>query len=253
MSKVFVKDLVVSVTGASRKRGIGRALAVEAIERGAKKVYVTARKASDLDDLVAKFDQKVVPVELDVTDLKQIQKIAHEASDTQVLINNAGTAGFSGCIYNYNEKTARQEMEVNYFGPLHLMHAFSENLIKNKGGAIVNVISIGGLSPYPLTATYCASKAAVYSLTQSARIEMAQHGIPVFGIYPGPIDTDMADDIKVRKESPANVAIRVFDGMEQGIKDITPDPLADAFAGYLKEDPTAMEAVRKEFGQGNHH
>lgn len=253
MSRVSVKDLVVFVTGASRKRGIGRALVEEAIKRGAKKVYATARDVSQLDDLVAKFQGKVVAVELDVTNLEQIQRVAQEASDTQVLINNAGVAGFSGCIYNYNEETARQELEVNYLGPLHLMHAFSENLIKNNNGAIVNVISIGGLSPFPLAATYSASKAALYSLTQSVRIEMIRQGIPVFGVYPGPIDTDMSDSIEVKKESPANVALRVFDGMEQGVEDITTDALADTFVNYLRKDPKAIEAVKKEFGQGNHH
>ena len=62
-----------------------------------------------------------------------------------MLINNSGTVGFSGCIHNYDEQTARQEMKANYFGPLHLINAFAKNFIKNSNGAIVNIISIGGL------------------------------------------------------------------------------------------------------------
>ncbi|MCC8468106.1 MAG: hypothetical protein LN589_05550 [Rickettsia endosymbiont of Eriopis connexa] len=62
MSKVFVKDLVVFITGANRKKGIGRALVEEAIKRGAKKVYATTRNISQLDDLVSKFQGKVVPL-----------------------------------------------------------------------------------------------------------------------------------------------------------------------------------------------
>lgn len=253
MSKVSVKNSVVFVTGASRKRGIGRALVEEAVRRGAKKIYATARDASQLGDLIANYEGRVVPVALDVTDRNQIQRAAEVAGDAQVLINNAGVSGFSGCIYNYNEETARQEMEVNYFGPLHLMNAFSENIIRNQNGAIVNVISIAGLSPFPLAGTYSAAKAALYSLTQCARIEMMRHGIPVIGVYPGPIDTDMAGSLKVNKESPRAVAVRVFDGMEQGVEDITTDALSDAFLGYLKKDPKAMEAIKKEFGRGNHH
>ncbi len=253
MFKVAVKNSVVFITGAGRKRGIGRALIEEAVKRGAKKIYATAREASQLGDLVAKYEGRVVPVALDVTDRVQIQRASSAADDVQILINNAGVSGFSGCIYNYNEEAARQEMEVNYFGPLHLMNAFSTNLIKNTHGAIVNVISIAGLSPFPLAGTYSAAKAALFSLTQCARIEMMQHGIPVIGVYPGPIDTDMAGGLKVNKESPGNVAVRVFDGMEQGVEDITTDPLSDAFVNYLKKDPKAMEAIRKEFGQGNHH
>lgn len=249
MPKISVENLVVFVTGANRKNGIGRALVEEAIKRGAKKVYATSRNVSQLEDLVAQFQGKVAAVELDVTDLEQIARASREAGDTQILINNAGVAGFSGCCRNYNERTARQEMEVNYFGPLQLIRAFSENLIKNKRGAIVNVISVGGLSPFPPAATYSASKAALHSLTQSVRVEMMPHGISVFGVYPGPIDTDMSGGLEVKKESPANAARRVFDGMEQGIEEITTDAFADAFAGYLRKDSKAMEAIEKEFDQ----
>ncbi|MCH9633560.1 MAG: hypothetical protein S4CHLAM7_02880 [Chlamydiae bacterium] len=247
MSKILVKDLVIFVTGANRDRGIGRALIEEAIKRGARKVYATARDVSQLEDLVAKFPGKVVAVELDVTNPEQIIRAAQEASDTQILINNAGAAGFSGCYNNYSEETARQEIEVNYFGPIHLMRAFSENMVKNNLGAMVNVISVGGLSPFPPAATYSASKAALYSLTQSVRAEMVPHGISVFGVYPGPIDTDMSDTLEVTKESPANVACRIFDGMEQGIEDITTDTFADAFTGYLRRDAKAFEAIGEEF------
>lgn len=248
MKQTSVKNSVVFVTGANRRKGIGQALVKEAIQRGAKKVYATARDVSQLDDLVSKFKGKVAAIALDVADAEQIQKAAQKAADTQILINNAGVSEFSGCIYNYNDEKARKEFEINFFGPLYLMRAFSDHLIKNSPSAVVNVISIGGLMPFPMAATYSASKAALYSLTQAVRIEMHRHGIPVFGIYPGPIDTDMANGLTVEKESPANAAIRIFDGMENGIEDITTDALADAFTSYLKRDPEALEAVKKRFG-----
>lgn len=250
-SKVSVKGLVLFITGANRQRGIGHALVEEAIKREAKKVYATARDISQLDELVSKFQGKVVPIELDVTNLEQIQRAALDASDTQILVNNSGIGSFSGCINNYDEKTARQEMEVNYFGPLRLMNAFSKTLIHNKG-AIVNINSIAGLLPFPLNATYSASKAALHSLTGSVRIEMMQHQIPVFGVYPGPIDTDMNANFKIRKESPANVARRVFDRMEEGIEDITTDALSDHFVSFFKKDPNAIETIKKEFAQIHH-
>jgi short-subunit dehydrogenase len=109
------------------------------------------------------------------------------------------------------------------------------------------VISVGGLLPFPPAATYSASKAALHSLTQSVRAEMMPQGIAVFGVYPGPIDTDMSDDLKVKKESPSDAACRIFDGMEQGIEDITTDDFADAFVGYLRKDSKAIEAIEKEF------
>ncbi|MFA6408797.1 MAG: SDR family NAD(P)-dependent oxidoreductase [Gammaproteobacteria bacterium] len=246
MFKVSVAGLVVFVTGANRRNGIGRALVEEAIKRGAKKVYATARNIAQLDDLVARFQEKVVPIELDVTNLEHIQRAAQRANDTQVLVNNAGAPGFSGCIYNYDENRARQQMEVNYFGPLRLINAFAKKLIKNGNGAIVNIISIGGLYPSPELITYSASKAALYSLTRSVRIEMMKHShsIPVFGVYPGPIDTGMKG-IYAKIESPANVAIRVFDGMESGTIDITTDPLSDNFAGYLRTDTKIIDTLKE--------
>lgn len=249
MSNTFVKDLVILVTGASRKHGIGRALLEEAIKRGAKKVYATARNISDLEDLVVLFPEKVIPIALDVTKTDQIQKIALDTSDTQILINNAGACGSTGCLYGYDEAAARMEMEVNYFGPLHLINAFSKNIIKNGAGAIVNIISIGGLYPSPAHITYSAAKAALYSLTQAIRIEMRMNSltIPVFGVYPGPIDTYMSQDLDVKKESPENVAIRVFDGMEQGVLDITTDELSDYFRSFLEKDTRAILEVKKAF------
>ena len=68
------------------------------------------------------------------------------------------------------------------------------------------------------------------------------HSIPVFGVYPGPIDTDMKG-IYTNMESSANVAIRVFDGMERGIIDITTDALSDNFVDYLRTDPKIIDAL----------
>ena len=241
MTNIVVKDAVIFITGASRKRGIGRALVEEAVKRGAKKVYATARNIAQLDDLASQYQGIVVPLSLDVTNKSEADQISQVASDTQILINNSGFAGYSGFCFNYNEEVARQELEVNYFGSINLIRAFCKTLIKNKNGAIANVISIGGLSSFPLAATYSASKAAAHSLTQSVRAELTRHGILVFGIYPGPIDTDMADGLNLEKETPANAAVRIFDGIEQGIEDITTDGFADNFVKQLRVDPKAVE------------
>ena len=241
MSNIVVKDAVIFITGANRQRGIGRALVEEAVKRGAKKVYATARNSSQLDSLASQYQGIVIPLRLDVTNRMEIEQVAKEASDTQILINNAGFAGYSGVCFNYNEEVAKQELEINYFGSLNLIRAFCKTLIKNRNGAIANVISIGGLSSFPLCATYSASKAAAHSLTQSVRAELTGHGVSVFGIYPGPIDTDMADGLNHEKETPAYAAVRIFDGIAQGIEDITTDGFADNFVKNLRLDPKAVE------------
>lgn len=71
--------------------------------------------------------------------------------------------------------------------------------------------------------------------------------IPVFGVYPGPIDTEMSQNVVAKKESPANLAIRVFDGMEQGVLDITTDELSDHFKPLLKKDTEIITELKKAF------
>lgn len=244
MSEVNVKDAVVFVTGANR--GIGRAIAEEAAARGAKRVYAAARNVDGVQDLVDQHPEIVVGVQLDVTDSEQITRAASEAQDVQVLINNAGVAGFSGVIYHHDPEGARREMETNYFGPLNVSRAFAEAIVGNGNGAIATVISIGGLVNFPPAATYSASKAAAHSLTQGMRAELANQGVAVFGIYPGPIDTDMAAGLEFEKESPRNVAIRIFDQMAKGVEDITTDAFADELVRNLKVDAKAVEKENQQ-------
>ena len=239
MTEIKVKDAVVVVTGANR--GIGRAIAEEALARGSRKVYAAARDVSGVRDLVDQYPEHVVAIQLDVTNGEQIDSAASQAQDVQILINNAGVAGFSGFIYDHDQDGARREMETNYFGPLNVTRAFSKAVIGNGNGAVATVVSVGGLSNFPPAATYSASKAAAHSLTQGMRAELAPQGVAVFGIYPGPIDTDMASGLDFEKETPRNAASRIFDQMENGVEDITTDAFADEFVRSLKVDAKAVE------------
>ena len=247
MPGVNVKDAVVFVTGANR--GIGRSIAEEAVARGAKRVYAAARNPDGVQDLVDKNPDVVTAVKLDVTNSEDIANAAAQAQDVQILVNNAGVAGYSGVIYNHDPEGARREMDTNYFGPMNLSQAFAPAIIRNGNGAVAVVVSVGGLSCFPMAATYSASKAAAHSLCQGMRGELAPQGVAVFGIYPGPIDTDMAAGVDFEKESPRNVAIRIFDEMSAGTEDITTDAFADDFVARLKVD---AKAVEKETAQMAH-
>lgn len=245
MSKVPIKNSVVMITGANR--GIGKSLVKEALKRGASKVYAGARQIDKLKEIVALSPQRVVALELDVTNPKHIQNAARVAGDVQILINNAGVAGQAGVMYQYKEESARQEMEVNYFGPLHLTRAFVPSLSQKKNTAVAVVSSVAGLSSFPMFATYSASKAAVHSLTQSLRAELGALGISVFGIYPGPIDTDMAKGVDMEKETPDNTAVRILEGIEKGEEDIAPDKFSREFLVNLKKDAKAVERSNAQY------
>src|SRR5437868_3641253 len=166
-----IEGTVALVTGANR--GIGRALTEALLTRGVKKVYATARDPQSLHDL---RDPRVVPLRLDVTDAEQIRTAISAAPDVEIVFNNAGVAVPGGITAATDLVDARHQMEVNYFGPLQLLQHLAPTLARNGGGAVVYVGSLAGLTNLPFVATYSASKAALHSLTQSARMLLGAQG-----------------------------------------------------------------------------
>jgi short-subunit dehydrogenase len=136
---------------------------------------------------------------------------------------------------------ARREMEVNYFGPLQLLQRLAPTLARNGGGAVVNIGSAAGLTNVPFYPTYSASKAALHSLTQAARILLGPQGTSVFGVYAGPVDTDMVRDLALPKTAPRDVAFAILDGIEAGQEDIFPDPFALDFGRRFQSSPKGSE------------
>jgi NAD(P)-dependent dehydrogenase (short-subunit alcohol dehydrogenase family) len=153
------------VTGANH--GIGRALTEALLTRGVRKVYATARNPEALRAL---RDERVVSLRLDVHDVDQIRAAVEAASDVELVFNNAGVALARGIADSTVLDEARREMEVNYFGPLQLLQRLAPTLARNGGGAVVNIGSAAGPTNLPFVPTYSASKAALHSLTQAARI-----------------------------------------------------------------------------------
>ncbi len=238
MPGVSIKGKVVLVSGFNR--GIGKSFAVQALEMGAKKVYATARDESKLADLVALNDDRVVTLTLDVTNQDQVNAAAAAAGDVEILINNSGMGGGGPIIGNPDESGKRMEMEVNYFGIMKMCIAFAP-VLKANGGAIVNILSVAGLSSFAFAPGYSASKAAGRSLTQALRVELAQQGTLVSGVFPGPVDTDMAKDVPMDKVSPDSVAVHVYEEIAKGSEDIYPDPFAVDFVQQVQADAKAVE------------
>lgn len=236
-----IANSVALVTGANR--GIGRALVEGLLARGARRIYAAGRDAQKLKPVVALDPARIVPLALDVTDDSQMAAAAAAAGDVTLLINNAGVANF-GRLFEGNLEAFTADMEVNYFGVLKAVRAFTPVLQRN-GGAIVNVLSMLSLASMPYLAGYSASKAAAYSLTQALRAELKPLAIDVHGVFPGPVDTDMIRDVPMPKTSPAEVARAVLAGVETGEEDIRPDPMSQQWYQAWRADTKALE---RQFG-----
>ena len=152
------------VSGANR--GLGKAYARELVKRGAARVYGAAR------DPAAVTEPGVTPIALDVTDPERAAQVAAQCADVTLLVNNAGVMAASTFIGAPNLDAARLEMETNYFGTLRMCRAFAPVLAANGGGAIVNVLSVTSFYTNPFNASYGASKAAAWSLTNGVRLEL---------------------------------------------------------------------------------
>jgi len=137
VSGVIAKDAVVFVTGANR--GIGRAIAEEAVARGAKKVYAAARDISSVQDLIDQHPDTVVAIELDVTNDGQVAKAAAAAQDTQILINNAGV--MNPPTRQETEDGFEIQIGTNHLGHFALTLLLSELLIATEGSRVVTVSS----------------------------------------------------------------------------------------------------------------
>jgi NAD(P)-dependent dehydrogenase (short-subunit alcohol dehydrogenase family) len=213
-----IAEKTILITGANR--GLGEALVKEALNRGAKRVFAGTRVA------LTKTDPRVTALTLDVTNASQIQRAVDQVVDLDVLINNAG-------IGIYDDLTdldvIQKHLDVNLLGMVRVTQAFLPLLIRSKG-AIVNILSVTSLAPYPVIPGYSISKAAALSLTQSLRALLARQGVGVHGVILGSVDTDMTRGYDIPKVSPEVAAAGIFDGVEKGEEDIFPDPTSQTLA-----------------------
>jgi NAD(P)-dependent dehydrogenase (short-subunit alcohol dehydrogenase family) len=178
------------ITGASR--GFGREWTIAALERG-DTVAATARDTTTLDDLVAKYGDAILPIQLDVNDRDAVFAAVKDAHDRfgglDVVVNNAGYGQF-GMIEEISEAEARAQFDTNVFGPLFVTQAALPYLREQGSGHILQVSSIGGISAFPNIGIYNASKWALEAFSQSLAAEVADFGIRVTIIEPGAYSTD---------------------------------------------------------------
>jgi NAD(P)-dependent dehydrogenase (short-subunit alcohol dehydrogenase family) len=220
---------VVLVTGANG--GLGTQFVRQALERGAGRVYATARKPGDWDD------NRVVPLALDVTDPESVAAAATSAADATIVINNAGVSGPRSLLASSLEEV-RAVYEANVFGPLAIARAFAPVLARNGGGALVDIHS--ALSWLATPGAYSSTKAALWSVTNSLRLELAAQGTQVTGAHLGYTDTPMIAALDVPKSDPRDIVAAIYDGLEAGELEILADDTSRRVKQALSQPLAAL-------------
>jgi NAD(P)-dependent dehydrogenase (short-subunit alcohol dehydrogenase family) len=233
-----VTNATVFITGANR--GLGLAFAREAHRRGAKKVYAGMRNPSGF------AETGVVPVRIDVTDKTSIAAAAELATDTTLLVNNAGIAALiDGPLAPDVEAQSARMFDTNYFGVVRVTQAFEQILLAKPHAAIINVLSDIVWLPRPYLTPYAASKTAAWSYTNQLRFHLRERGVQVLGLHVGFMDTDLTSGIDVAKASPDDVVRQTYDALAAGKSEVMADKgttvvkatLAAEVPGYITPPP----------------
>jgi NAD(P)-dependent dehydrogenase (short-subunit alcohol dehydrogenase family) len=239
------------ITGASR--GFGKEWSIAALERG-DTVAATARDTSSLDDLVQRFGDAVLPLQLDVDDRDAVFAAVARAHDhfgaLDVVVNNAGYGQF-GMIEEISEAEARAQFDTNVFGALFVTQAALPYLRAQGSGHILQVSSIGGISAFPNIGIYNASKWALEAFSQSLAAEVADFGIKVTLIEPAGYATDWGgSSARHAQPNPAYDVFREKAAEQRRARVATPgDPVASR-AAVLQVVDAENPPLRVFFGDG---
>ena len=173
-------------------------------------------------------DERIVPLSLDITDPASIAAAVAAAPDVTVLINNAGVSVPTPGILSHTDNEIRANVETNILGPLFLTRASASILSAHTNSVLIDIHS--ALIWFAVAGIYSATKAALWSVTNSLRLELAPAGVDVVGVHVGYVDTAMAPQATEEKTAPADLVRSVFDAVQGGDYEV----LADATSVQLK-------------------
>ena len=216
------------ITGASR--GIGRAIALELAQQGAKRLLLVARNRQRLVEVAAEIEAlgvEVVTLALDVTQPVEVNIAIANAWKTKgpihLLVNCAGVAHQAPFLRSPLPKV-QEEIATNLMGMYTITRQVARRMAAQGEGTIVNVSSLMGKIAAPTMATYSATKSAILGFTQALRSELAEHNIQVVALLPTLTDTDMVRDLQlfrwVVRMTPEQVAKALIAGLRKDSPEI---------------------------------
>ncbi|MEM8867960.1 MAG: SDR family oxidoreductase [Verrucomicrobiota bacterium] len=242
-----LENKITLVTGANR--GIGKAILESFLSKGAAKVYAAVRDVRSVQGLVETYGDKVVPLELDLAKPETILAAAKVATDVEVVVNNAGVLKNATPLDSHAIEAFQFEIDINVFGLMRVAQAFAPVLAGNGGGALVQLNSVASMKNFADFATYSASKAASYSITQGLREKLKPQGTQVVSVHPGPIATDMASDAGLDEiaEPASLVGDAIIDALATEQFHAYPDTMAKQLGGaYASFAEAVVEAEMSE-------
>lgn len=216
------------ITGANR--GIGKQILESFIKAGAVKVYAAVRDIGSVAALQETYGEQVQALALDLSKPESIYVAAEQATDVDIVVNNGGVLSSTSPFAEDTIEKLHFEMQVNFYGWLHVARAFAPVLKNNGGGALVQLNSVSSLRSNTKYSTYAVSKAAAYSITQAISDELKAQGTQVISVHPGPIETDMAVEAEIPEElldPPSVVADGIIQALENGDFHVMPGVMAE--------------------------
>lgn len=224
--------------------GIGSALARRLARQGVGGIVVASQRPRSGGALPGIAHETV-----DVADLGSVQALAARLQQHPpcTVINCAGVNGHQALFSPADMASAHREMQVNYFGAMHVGQVFGPLLAARGGGTLLTLLSFLSLVSLPPLATYCASKAAAHSLNQALRAQLGPRGVRVCGVYPTAVDTAMSRALPGHKMSAEALAEAMVDFLQGEAEDLFPGEAAGARQAWL-QDPAGFQKAMAEAG-----